>query len=145
MRFYERSAGAVVYTVDRREVLYLLLHGRFGWDFPHGLVHLYETDEAAAIREILEETGLKVELIPSFKEEIRYKYSKKGRTVYREVVYFLARSYEKEVRLSKEHDSYIWATREEVLRLVSRDETRTVLLKAWKKILETEKLVEKIS
>lgn len=145
MRFYERSAGAVVYIIESGDVLYLLLHGRFGWDFPHGLVHLYETDEAAAIREILEETGLKVELIPSFKEEIRYKYSKKGRTVYREVVYFLARSYEKEVRLSKEHDSYIWATREEVLRLVSRDETRTVLLKAWKKILETEKLVEKIS
>ncbi|MCY0889373.1 MULTISPECIES: bis(5'-nucleosyl)-tetraphosphatase [Pyrobaculum] len=145
MRFYERSAGAVVYIVERGDVFYLLLHGRFGWDFPHGLVHLYETDEAAAIREILEETGLKVELIPSFKEEIRYKYSKKGRTVYREVVYFLARSREKEVKLSKEHDSYIWAAREEVLRLVSRDEIRAVLLKAWKKILETEKLVEKIS
>lgn len=143
MKFYERSAGAVVYTVDSRDVLYLLLHGKYGWDFPHGLVRLYETDEAAAVREILEETGLKVELISAFKEEIRYKYSKKGRTIYREVVYFLARSREKDVVLSKEHDAYTWATREEALKLITRDETRAVLLKAWRKILETEKIIGK--
>jgi bis(5'-nucleosidyl)-tetraphosphatase len=68
MRFYERSAGAVVYVVDSPGILYLLLHGKYGWDFPHGLVRLHETDVAAALREIFEETGLKVELIPSFKD-----------------------------------------------------------------------------
>ena len=138
MRFYERSAGAVVYAVDSRDVLYLLLHGRYGWDFPHGLVHLHETDVAAALREILEETGLKVELIPSFKEEIRYKYSKKGRTIYREVVYFLARARDKNVTLSKEHDAYIWTTRDEAMKLITKDETRAVFLKASRKIQKIE-------
>lgn len=145
MKFYERSAGAVVYALDNRGVLYLLLHGKYGWDFPHGLVRLYETDEAAALREILEETGLKVELIPTFREEIRYKYSRRGRTIYREVIYFLARASDKDVTLSKEHDAYIWARKEETLKLITRDETRAVLLKAWRKILEIEKLVEKIN
>lgn len=139
MKFYERSAGAVVYIVDEKDILYLLLHGRLGWDFPHGLVKLYETDEAAALREIREETGLSVELIPTFREEVRYKYSKKGRTIYREVVYFLARSHSREVKLSKEHDAYIWARKTEALKLINRDETRGVLIRAWKKIVELEK------
>ncbi len=145
MRFYERSAGAVVYAVDSRDVFYLLLHGRYGWDFPHGLVHLHETDVAAALREILEETGLRVELIPSFKEEIRYRYSKRGRTIYREVVYFLAKARDRNVTLSKEHDAYTWATRHEALKLITRDETRAVLLKAWRKIQETEVVKKKVS
>lgn len=140
MYFYEKSAGAVVYTIDHGEVLYLLLHGKYGWDFPHGIVRLRETDEAAALREILEETGLKVELVPSFREEIRYKYSKKGHTIYREVVYFLAKSRERTVKLSREHDAYVWAAREKALRLITRDETRAVLLRAWRKILEIEKI-----
>ena len=144
MRFYERSAGAVVYVVDSHDILYLLLHGRYGWDFPHGIVHLHETDVAAALREILEETGLKVDLIPSFKEEIRYRYSKRGRTIYREVVYFLARTRDTNVTLSKEHDAYIWATRDEALKLITRDETRAVLLKAWRKILETETIKREV-
>jgi len=144
VRFYERSAGAVVYVVDSHDILYLLLHGRYGWDFPHGIVHLHETDVAAALREILEETGLKVDLIPSFKEEIRYRYSKRGRTIYREVVYFLARTRDTNVTLSKEHDAYIWATRDEALKLITRDETRAVLLKAWRKILETETIKREV-
>lgn len=139
MKFYERSAGAVVYIVDGREVLCLLLHGKLGWDFPHGLVKLHETDEAAAIREIKEETGLSVELIPAFREEVRYKYSKRGRTIYREVVYFLARSHSREVKLSEEHDAYIWARKPEALKLINRDETREVLIRAWRKIVELEK------
>jgi bis(5'-nucleosidyl)-tetraphosphatase len=144
VHFYECSAGAVVYAVDSPDILYLLLHGKYGWDFPHGLVHLHETDVAAALREILEETGLKVELIPSFKEEIRYKYSKKGRTIYREVVYFLARARDKNVTLSKEHDAYIWTTRDEALKLITRDETRAVFLKALRKIQEIEKKLSQL-
>ncbi|MEM1597240.1 MAG: NUDIX domain-containing protein [Pyrobaculum sp.] len=145
MKFFERSAGAVVYAVNEKDVLYLLLHGKFGWDFPHGLVRLYETDEAAALREIYEETGLKVELIPNFKEEIRYKYSKRGRTIYREVVYFLAKSKSLDVTLSKEHDAYMWATGPEAIKLITRDETREVLVKAWRKIEKTEGLRLRLS
>ncbi|MEM0478785.1 MAG: NUDIX domain-containing protein [Pyrobaculum sp.] len=141
MRFYKRSAGAVVYIIEKGEVLYLLLHGRLGWDFPHGLVRRRESDEEAALREILEETNLTVEIVPSFREEIRYKYSKRGRVLYREIVYFLAKSKSKEVRLSKEHDAYTWARKTDALRLINRDETREVLIKAWKKIVEFEKVL----
>ncbi|MFN3803703.1 MAG: NUDIX domain-containing protein [Pyrobaculum sp.] len=134
---YQRSAGAVIYTAAGGDILYLLLHGKFGWDFPHGLIRPRESEETAALREVYEETGLKVELIPNFREEIRYKYSKRGKTYYREIVYFLARSREVKVALSGEHNAYLWAGRDKALELV-RDETRAVLLKAWKKIIEVE-------
>jgi GTPase SAR1 family protein len=55
------------------------------------------------------------------------------------VVYFLARARDKSVTLSKEHDAYIWATRDEALKLITRDETRVVFLKALRKIQEIEK------
>ncbi len=82
-----------------------------------------------------------MELVPNFREEIRYKFSTRGKTYYREIVYFLAKSEEKEVTLSSEHDKYLWVTRDKALALI-RDEAKTVLLKAWRKIVEIEKLTE---
>lgn len=134
---YQRSAGAVVYTMVAGDILYLLLHGKFGWDFPHGLIQPRESEESAALREIFEETGLEVEIIPNFREEVRYKYSKRGKTYYKEIIYFLARSREDRVSLSGEHNAYLWAKRDKALELI-RDEARAVLLKAWKKVVEIE-------
>jgi hypothetical protein len=59
--------------------------------------------------------------------------------MYREVVYFLARARDESVMPSKEHDAYIWATRDEALKLITRGEARVVFLKALRKIQEIEK------
>jgi len=44
------------------------------WEFPKGKLEPGETDEAAAHRELKEETGLEVTLIPDFKETITYRF-----------------------------------------------------------------------
>jgi len=130
MKYYERSAGAVVFIIEDGTPLYLLLHGRYGWDFPHGLVRLYETDEAATIREVAEETGLKVDLIPGFREEVNFAFSKGGRTYYKQIVFFLAKSHGKDVRLSSEHDDYAWLDYRQALTRLDKDKVRLILIKA---------------
>jgi len=129
VRFNERAAGAVVYAV-REDPLYLVLHNRFGWDFPHGLIGERETEVAAALREIYEETKLKVELVPGFEERVVIRFSRGGRTIYKEIIMYLAKTPSYSVKLSREHDGYAWVGYAEALRMLSRDEMRRVLIKA---------------
>ncbi|MEZ0249062.1 MAG: NUDIX domain-containing protein [Thermoproteus sp.] len=129
MRFNERAAGAVVYIIKEKP-LYLLLHNKYGWDVPHGLIKPNEAEEAAALREIYEETKLKVELIPGFKERTVIRFSRGGRTIYKEIVVYLARASYDKVELSREHDAFLWLDYVEALNKLSRDEMRRVLVRA---------------
>lgn len=67
----ERSYGAVVLDEGGR---YLLIQHRNGghWDFPKGHKENGETGKAAALREVLEETGLEIRLMEGFKVRTRY-------------------------------------------------------------------------
>lgn len=63
-----RSKGVQVVIIENGKYL-LIKHfvhesGRLFWGLPGGSVQPDETDEAAALREILEETGLRVRLLP---------------------------------------------------------------------------------
>jgi 8-oxo-dGTP diphosphatase len=60
-----RAAGGVPWRVQgHRRIEFLLVHRPQydDWTFPKGKAKRDETDEAAALREVLEETGLKCEL-----------------------------------------------------------------------------------
>jgi NTP pyrophosphohydrolases including oxidative damage repair enzymes len=130
MSFDEVSAGAVVfYRGDALE--YLLLHYPAGhWDFPKGNIELGETPEKAALREIKEETGLDVELLPGFREEVEYVYARERRRVRKKVIFFLARAPAKEVRLSWEHKGYVWLPFDQALPRLTYESSRRVLAKA---------------
>lgn len=67
----ERSYGAVVLDEGGR---YLLIQHRNGghWDFPKGHKESGETGRAAALREVLEETGVELDLLEGFKEKTKY-------------------------------------------------------------------------
>jgi 8-oxo-dGTP pyrophosphatase MutT (NUDIX family) len=55
----ETSAGGVVFRMDVGQPLYLLIRDSYkNWGFPKGHVETGEQPEAAAIREVHEETGL---------------------------------------------------------------------------------------
>ena len=85
----EKSCGAVVsrMTENGREIL-LIRHMNGGhWAFPKGHVEKDETEEQTARREILEETGLIVELDTTFRTVVTYS-PKPG--VMKDVVYFAA-------------------------------------------------------
>src|SRR5437868_4063710 len=55
----ETSAGGVVFRVDDGATLYLLIRDSYqNWGFPKGHLEAGELAEAAAVREVSEETGL---------------------------------------------------------------------------------------
>ena len=70
----EKSCGAVVYRQGETGVEVLIIKHKNGghWAFPKGHVEKKETEPETALREIKEETGLKVELDTGFREMVTY-------------------------------------------------------------------------
>lgn len=88
-----RAAGGVVYTYDPAgRLLILLISDRYGArTLPKGHLEPGESDEAAAVREIAEETGIACTL-EQLIARVRYPVNKKGVWRDKEVAYFLARA-----------------------------------------------------
>src|SRR5690554_7789701 len=81
---YEISCGAVVYTRKNDNILYVIVKSTEGYfGFPKGHMEKNETEEQTAIREIFEETGLKVNIIPGFKTINEYPIPHKEVTIKR--------------------------------------------------------------
>lgn len=130
----ERSAGAIIFYKNAGIIEYLLLQYRHKrWDFPRGHIKNGETEVAAAQREIIEETGLKnLEFVKGFKGKRFWYYKKKGesRARKKQVVYFLARSPVKKVRLDFENLDFKWLPFEQALALPAFPHVKKILQKA---------------
>ena len=87
---YEKSCGAVVFTRTAAGVEYVIIQSLEGYyGFPKGHCEAGETEEETALREVQEETGLKVTLIPGFRyEDVHAIPQKPG--IMKQIVYFLA-------------------------------------------------------
>jgi 8-oxo-dGTP pyrophosphatase MutT (NUDIX family) len=126
----EKSAGAIVYSPGT-PVEYLLLRSRH-WEFPKGLIDADESELDAAAREVREETGLEVDLVPGFRESIQYFYrrGKGGALVKKEVIYFLGKARERAFKISWEHQEARWVTLEQAMELLEYENYRGMLTKA---------------
>jgi 8-oxo-dGTP pyrophosphatase MutT (NUDIX family) len=92
----EVSAGGVVYRRDEGSIELALAarrtrRGELAWGLAKGAIEAGESEEQAAVREVLEETGLEVE-VESDLGDIRYFYVWEGVRVRKRVHFFLMRA-----------------------------------------------------
>ena len=129
----ERSAGAVIFH-DDSEREFLLLHYESGhWDYVKGHIENDESEIRTLIRETEEETGIKeedIKIIDGFKEKIEYFYRHEGKVVKKEVVFYLARSKTKDVKISHEHIGYKWLSYDEALNQLTFKNAKDILKKS---------------
>jgi len=159
----EKSAGAIIFKEKpfdkaqgkegKRE--YLLLHypgiNRKGghWEFTKGHVEQGESEEETVKREVEEETGIRdLRIIPGFKQYIKYFFKrsyglkgearKKAPWVFKLVVFHLAKTETEDIKLSKEHDNYVWLPYEEALRKITYKNSKELFKKAYNYLSEYE-------
>ena len=134
----EKSCGVVLLNSDKVLVLqyaagqkegYLDLKGH--WDFPKGHVDEGETEIETATRELVEETGISdVVFLEEFRKTINYTFQRGNRKIGKEVVFFIAKTIEKEVNLSHEHVDYEWLDFKSALKRLTYENARSVLKEA---------------
>lgn len=143
---FEKSVGAVVFRRSGGAVMYLLLHYPSGhWDFSKGHVEKGEKDEGTLRREILEETGISdLAVVSNFSARIRYFYrageeekqkrkkTGKSSNVMKKVVYYLAETKTKNVKISPEHIGCEWLGYKDALARITYKNGKNVLKKADK-------------
>ncbi len=69
----ERSCGAIVFREIEGETRVLLVQHKPGhWSFPKGHKEQGESDHETAIREVYEETGVRIAILPGFERSSTY-------------------------------------------------------------------------
>jgi 8-oxo-dGTP pyrophosphatase MutT (NUDIX family) len=89
----ERSAGGVVYRIADGVPVFLLIQDSYqNWGFPKGHLEGEEHAEAAAVREVAEETGLTVTDVRGEVETIDWYFRFHGRLIHKVCAFFLMES-----------------------------------------------------
>jgi len=129
----EVSAGGVVFRRTPDGVRYLLIRDSYkNWGFPKGHLEADESPDAAAVREVGEETGLTRLTLTAPIEVIDWRFRFRGRLVHKVCHFFLIEAAAGHARpLRREGITACkWLTFDEATSLVSYENARTVLARA---------------
>ena len=134
----EKSCGAVVYQFQDDQLYLLILKMRKGhYSIPKGHVENQESEEETAVREIKEETNLKVKIDTSFREVITY-FPFEG--VSKDVVFFVAKYIDGEVKEQEsEVEKAMWLNIEDALNILTHKSDQEVVKKAIQYITKEHK------
>jgi len=135
----EKSAGIVLFRNDSDKNEFLLLNYPQGhWDFVKGKIERNETSHEAALRETKEETGItNIEFVDGFEESVEYDFRFKKEDIHKKVIFFLAKTNEKNIKLSHEHNDYLWLEYNDALKKTTFENAKNVLTKANEFLLST--------
>jgi len=128
----EKSAGIVLFRNDSDKNEFLLLNYPQGhWDFVKGKIEQNETSHETALRETKEETGItNIEFVDGFEESVEYDFRFKKDDIHKKVIFFLAKTNEKNIKLSHEHNDYLWLEYNDALKKTTFENAKNVLTKA---------------
>lgn len=127
---YESSCGAVVFRDIRGEVRYLLIKNKRSahWGFPKGHIEKGETKKQTACREVLEETGIHLNIIDGFESVSKYKIKDK---IEKQVSIFVGTTKDVNTVIQPEEiEDYIWLTYDRAMSLLKFDNDKNILSSA---------------
>jgi 8-oxo-dGTP pyrophosphatase MutT (NUDIX family) len=126
----ERSAGGVVFRIADGRPLFLLIRDSYGnWGFPKGHLEVGERADTAALREVMEETGLRSLTVVGPITTIEWEFRFKGAPIHKTCQFFLMESASAETRPQKSEGitACRWATADEGRALILYENARGVL------------------
>ncbi len=134
----EKSAGAIVFRMEKGRPLYLLLQypssGKAKeeyWDLPKGHMEKGEQEKDTVAREVREETGIEeIDFFDGFREQIRYWFQAKGQKISKTVAFYLAETKQKKVTISSEHLGFVWLPYTGALEKLTYENAKQILQKA---------------
>ena len=128
----QKSTGIVLFRNDSGKNEFLLLnYPQRHWDFIKGKIEQNETPHETAIRETKEETGItNIEFVDGFEESVEYDFRFKKEDIHKKVIFFLAKTNEKNIKLSHEHNDYLWLEYNDALKKTTFENAKNVLTKA---------------
>ena len=135
----ETSAGIVFFRSISSENQFLLLnYPQKHWDFVKGKIEKNEEPRETARREAEEETGItEFKFIDGFEEYVEYDFRFKNEDIHKKVIFFLAKTDTRKIRLSNEHFDSTWLGYNDALKKITHENAKNVLIKANKFLLNT--------
>ena len=131
----ERSAGVILFNKTEGIQFLILKYPSGHWDFVKGNIEEGEKEKETVKRELFEETGINsLQIHRGFNEKVEYNYYKKNRKVHKIVSYYLAETDQKEIKLSDEHLDSKWSDYEDLMKLITFENSREILKKGNKLI-----------
>lgn len=134
----ELASGAVIVHRPSGDVYLLHYRAEDRWGLPKGHVDPGESLAAAAVREVMEETGFHdVDLGPEI-AEVSYRFYDAGRdvNVHKSSVYFLASTTERTAEPEDTFDTAAWVPLADALGRVRYESDKQVLLRAQSHLAE---------
>jgi len=136
----ETSAGGVVYRVDNGQPRFLLIRDSYrNWGFPKGHLESGEAPDAAALREVSEETGIADLSIRGSIETIDWFFRFRGQLIHKVCHFYLMET--AEMSTSPQRAEGItacrWTNFEEADTLISYANAREVLRRAREMVVES--------
>ena len=105
---YENSCGAIVRREIFGETRYLLIKNKRSsiWGFPKGHMERGETEQETAYREVLEEAGIRIRILPGFRYKSEYTIQNR---IEKRVIIFLAETDDVNTVIQREEvEEYLW-------------------------------------
>lgn len=131
----EKSCGSIIFKYDEGKLLFLVIKQTLGhFSFPKGHVEESESEKDTALREVKEETGFDISFVGDFREVITYCPKP---MVLKDVVFFLGNVIDGVMTPQEDEVSLIeWLSYEDALNIVTYDDDKNVLKKAYEYIVK---------